>query len=218
MNDAAGCNSIADAVGGGATANPSPVPLATPTTNPSPNTCGAPSISNDGNTSVNFTGTISGSYFVVPSGALPGLAASWSICGAVKAGLYGGNISGSGNEAIVFAFENAAGSQGYLTFLSGTLVLNGYGSAENPVYDTGNAAELECLTANTTSMQLWINGTIVFSGLLTTPNAGLGLDIGNGAGLGAQNKPFIGRMCCIILANTVLTQAQMQAMTAALGY
>ena len=217
--DAAGCNSLADSVGSGATALPSPVPLASPTTQPTPPgaaTCGAPGISNDGNTSVNFAGTTSGgNYFTVPSGALPGLAASWSVCAAVKAAPYGQSDS----NAIVWGYESSSTSQSLNYFKGGAgLVQNYNGANGSTLYDSGNAAEYQCMTvtSGSTAQLFYVNGTITYTSAATLINAANGMQFGNYQPF--ENYPFFGRMCCMLLANTVLTQAQIQTMTTALGY
>jgi hypothetical protein len=218
-NDTAPCNTVADAVGSGATALPSPVALATPTSGPGL-TCGAPGISNDGNTSINFAGTTAVSYLTVPSAALPGASATWSVCAAVKTGQYSSLLTST--HAIIWAFEQASGSSlNYNYFSSGTQIYNIAGVNESALYETGNAAQYDCLTVNGSTKQdtFYVDGTITFQ---TTPatnqDPSLGFYFGNGSAISGQNWPMTGRMCCFLFANTVLTQAQIQAMTQALGY
>jgi len=215
--DTAPCNTLADAIAGGATANPSPVPMPTE----SPVTCGAPGISNDGETSVGFTGSNGvKSCLDVPASTLP-TSGSFSIL-MVAAPQPLGTTS---DTPVYFQIKDNTGNL--------TLYWSVAGVNDSPINhvvmnttDVGSTVvnavrpNLYAYTWDGTHSSLYVNGDAVMVNT-DTPTFGDGSTVGH---IGCQRTSssfgawVVGRMSKFIIANTALSQTTIQSLTAALGF
>jgi hypothetical protein len=235
-NDASGCTTIADAIAGGATAVPSPVPLTTPTPGGTPGpypVCGFPSITNDGETSIEFpaatnngTANVGQGYFVVPAVTMP-TSGSYTIEWVDKsASPY---IASGSLTAVIFELDGSNGAilsdtidDNVLTssFVGHKLFYGGSSGAKGPIDMMAIGVPLdEALVYNSsaTTLSFYVNCELLFS----TSQAASGVyntgSPGGWGGVPGANPPFLGRMAKLSVHNTALSQTTLCTHTAALG-
>jgi hypothetical protein len=220
MNDASGCTQIADTIASG------PVPLPTPTT-ASTIVCGAPTITNDGETSVYFPGVLASGYLVIPHAVLPA-SGSFSIEIVKKIPLSGVAASGIAASADnIFSMNADIANCNHLNLTHAVIAANNgfgdfitVGNNSSDEFDmmAGGYSEDEVFTWDGTHSNLYINGDLVKQttntpGFSDATNGALGVCNNNGSPFGA----LTGRLAKFAIYNAALTQAKVWTHVAALG-
>lgn len=220
MNDAAPCNTIADAISSGATALPSPVPLPTATGTPHI-TCGAPPLGFDGETSVYFPGNAS-AWIQIPSTVVPS-SGTYSIEVVAKTSVATGSTSaGAAQQTLGIMSLSASGTPFHIgRFQSGS---SPYVYTDSIALNSTNISYIDNIPGNQTTdiiftwdgttASFYVNGDLVYSAN-STPS--FGGQLGSlGYNLGAS-QIFAGRIAKFAVYNTALSQAKVWAHVAALG-
>ena len=230
-----GSSCLADAIAGGATALPSPVPLTTPTPGSTPGpypSCSAPSISGDGENAVQFAtlassgvpGGVGQDYLIIPSATLPASgtytiewveksSTPWYGSGSIAAIDFtiDGTDTGDLQSTVVDILQNS-GYYGHKLFFGGS------GSQGN-IDLLGIGVPLDiAITEDGTLLKMYINCDLVGQ-----HNQSTGVfNQGNpGAWGGSQNPSggdvWGGRLAKLSVSNTAKSQTVLCTHTAALG-
>jgi hypothetical protein len=216
MNDASGCTSLFDSVT--ATALPSPVPLPTGGSDTG-GACGAPSISNDAETSVEFSGG-STTSFLAPTSIFPA-SGDFTIGILVESAMGGGSPANfcilGVDDANPPSFWEADKVNAGGIFAGGvhTIGFEKGNSSVDP-FDVANGYPMYIVYTNSgTTSTLYLNGQIANSGFAITPAYTNGTDgeLGRCNGGGSYG----GRISKFYISNIAETQATIYKQTAALG-
>lgn len=202
------------------TALPSPVPLATPTTSSSI-VCGAPGISNDGETSVQFPGSGNG-YLIVPAVAWPGSGASnASIEVLTKLEIPNTNSPVASTFSEIWSDDNQVGDMATSLYNNSsnywTHAISLGGTTTASIDSVASDVPTDIIyTWDGTNSKLYFNGVLTFSST-GTPTWNNGTPGYLCSRLASGPLLCYGRMAKFATYNATLTQTQIFAHVAALG-
>lgn len=233
MTDASSCTTVADAIAGGATGAPSPVPLTVvasplpePTSSPAALQCGVAGIIKNGTTGIEWLGTLVPAYLTVPSPVFQTLCnTSGGTCNlpfTVECIVDPGNSSGFASSGKNFIFSSDTTGSGITLYITnpgaGDMALwEGSGSQTFGVAASGTPIMLDYEFDGTAESYWFINGTLVYAHATSPSKTNASLSFFGWDGTTANNNFWSGRMHGCSTYNTVLSIAKIHAHYAATG-